>query len=56
MPCTRTCKILNGGYCHRLILVMFVTIAEELNENQYDDGLERNVTDALQRCMQVARE
>ena len=50
------CKILSGGYCHKLILVVFVTIAEELNEDQYDDGLERNVTGAFQRCLQVARE
>ena len=28
-----------------------VTIAEELNEDQYASGFEQNVVRALQRCM-----
>ena len=49
MPCTRACKILGGGECHRLIVWASVTAVEDLIEVKHADGFELNGVRELQK-------
>ena len=49
MPCTRACKILGGGECHRLIVWASVTAVKTLLKIKHADGFELNGVGVLQK-------